>query len=475
MAAPTFFFYDLETSGLSASDARIMQFAGQRTDMDFNPLGDPVNLLVRLADDTLPSPGAILTTKITPQKTVEEGITEPELARFLAHEVFTPDTIITGFNSVRFDDRFIQHLFWRNFYDPYEWMWKEGRSRWDLLDVVRMTRALRPEGINWPVTDEGKPTNRLELITKLNGISHESAHDALSDVNALIDVTRLVREKQPRLFDYLFRMRDKREVKALVNLEKPTPFVYASGRYGSKHNFTTVAYPLFAGKNGNLVVFDLRENLGDLLERAKADNPDRPWKSDLLVDRLFPSLKELAYNKCPAVAPLSVLDAADGWQKIDLSKDIIEKNLAVLKANPKILKQLQSEYSGKSDEFAGKSVDPESALYDSFVPDLDRARMTVVREGDADSLADFHPNFADERLPELLLHYKAKNFPTALTEDETAKWRAYRTARLSRQSGPFIAEMNKFAADPAISSDSEKSYLLEELKLWFESLQDYDV
>lgn len=468
MATPTFFFYDLETSGLSASDARIMQFAGQRTDMDLNPLDEPVNLLVRLADDTLPSPGAILTTKITPQKTVEEGINEPELAKFLTNEVFTPDTIITGFNSVRFDDRFIQHLFWRNFYDPYEWMWKEDRSRWDLLDVVRMTRALRPEGINWPVTEDGKPTNRLELITKLNGISHESAHDALSDVNALIDVTRLVREKQPKLFNYLFKMRDKREVKALVNLEKPVPFVYASGRYGSTHNFTTVAYPLFAGKNGNLVVFDLRENLDDLLKRAKTDDSDHPRKSDLLVDRLFPSVKEFAPNKCPAVAPLSVLDAADGWQKVELSKEIIEKNLAVLKANSKIFKQLQTELAGKSDEFAGKARDPESSLYDSFIPDLDRARMTAVREGDADSLADFHPNFADERLPELLLHYKAKNFPTSLTEDETKKWRAYRTARLSRQSGPFIAEWQKY------KSEGADKFILDELYLWYQSLQEYE-
>ena len=170
MARPTFFFYDLETSGLSPSDARIMQFAGQRTSLDFTPINEPVNLLVKLPDDTLPSPGAILTTKITPQKTLADGISERELSKILQEDIFTPNTIILGFNSVRFDDKFIQHLFWRNFYDPYEWQWKDGRSRWDMLDVVRMTRALRPEGINWPITPEGKPTNRLELITKQNEI-----------------------------------------------------------------------------------------------------------------------------------------------------------------------------------------------------------------------------------------------------------------------------------------------------------------
>ncbi|MBQ3430305.1 exodeoxyribonuclease I, partial [Candidatus Saccharibacteria bacterium] len=121
MSAPTFFFYDLETSGLSSADDRIMQFAGQRTNLNLEPVGDPFNLVIKLENDTLPSPGAILTTKITPQFTQQEGIKERELAKILAEEIFTPETIILGFNSVRFDDKFIQHLFWRNFYDPYEW------------------------------------------------------------------------------------------------------------------------------------------------------------------------------------------------------------------------------------------------------------------------------------------------------------------------------------------------------------------
>ena len=64
--------------------------------------------------------------------------------------------------------------------------------RWDLLDVVRMIRALRPEGINWPFIENSKTgekfaSNKLELLTKENGISHENAHDALSDVDGLID------------------------------------------------------------------------------------------------------------------------------------------------------------------------------------------------------------------------------------------------------------------------------------------------
>ena len=157
----TFFFYDLETSGLNAREDRVMQFAGQRTDMELNPIGEPVNILVKMTEDALPSPGAIMVTKITPQDTLRDGITEAEFVKFVTEEVFVPNTIAVGYNTVRFDDEFMRATLWRNFYDPYEWEWKDGRSRWDILDVVRLTRALRPEGINWPFREDGAPTNRL--------------------------------------------------------------------------------------------------------------------------------------------------------------------------------------------------------------------------------------------------------------------------------------------------------------------------
>ena len=452
MTRASYFFYDLETSGLSAREDRIMQFAGQRTDFDFHPIGKPVNLLVKLSDDTLPSPGAILTTHITPQDTQRDGITEAELCRYLQNEIFIPGTVSLGYNSVRFDDEFMRHLFWRNFYDPYEWQWRENRSRWDMLDVVRMTRALRPEGINWPVREDGKPTNRLELITKENGISHESAHDALNDVTALIDVAKLIRDKQPKLFNYLFEMRKKANIKKLVNLENKTPFVYSSGHYDVGTLHTTVAFPLAPSKNGNILVYDLRYNL----EELDGDAIAAPKNS------YFPIVKELAYNKCPAVAPLGVLDSADGWQKIGLTKEIVDKNLEILLKHPEFAEQMRTQDEDRPEY--EPPVDMEAALYNSFVPEIDKVRCNAVRNADANTLADFHPNFADERLPELLLHYKAKNFPTALAEEEMAKWEEYRQARLGRQAPKFLKELEKFTKEGA------DQFILDELKLWYESL-----
>ncbi len=459
----TFFFYDLETSGLNPREDRIMQFAGQRTDMNLDPVGEPVNILVRMSDDTLPSPQAIMVTKITPQSTQADGMSEAEFCRYLTREIFTPGTIATGYNSVRFDDEFIRHLFWRNFYDPYEWQWKDGRSKWDLLDVVRLTRALRPEGIEWPWEEKVHPetkevlqvaTNRLELITKLNGIEHLQAHDALSDVVALIEVAKLIKKRQPKLFDFLFEMREKQKIKALVNLDDKKPFVYASGRYKSEFNKTTVAFPLTAGRNGNVLVFDLRYNLDELLEEERTD--------------FYPVVKELAYNKCPAVAPIGVLEGADGWSKIQLSPETVVKNREALLSHPEFAERMRSEIETRPEW--PEPINPESALYAGFLPDQDRSKCLEVRSADASKLADLHPEFIDERLDGLLLHYKARNFPEALSQEETELWEKYRIARLMRQTPAFLEALQKISAE----NNAEQGFLIEELTLWLQSLQAVD-
>ena len=445
----TFFFYDLETSGLDARGDRIMQFAGQRTDMELNPIGEGVNLMVRLADDTLPSPGAIGVTGITPQMTVADGITEAELAKFLYAEAFTPGTCALGYNTVRFDDEFLRHLFWRNFYDSYEWQWRDGRSKWDMLDVVRMCRALRPEGIEWPVDKDGKETNRLELLTKLNGLEHEAAHDALSDVRATIAVARMLRERQPQLFAWLYKMRDKKELMRMINLEEKKPFVYVSGRYAGEFHKATVGFPLSSGRHGNVLIYDLRH---DPEEVAKAENPRG----------LFPVVKELHYGRCPAVAPLQVLESGDGWGRIGLTREVVEGNLRKLLAMPELAERARSE-AEEGKEWPA-AVDAESALYDGFLDGRDRVKCDAVRNATEKSLADFHPEFDDERLPDLLVHYKGRNYPQTLAEGEAEAWEKYRAERLGRQSAKFLAELEGV----------KDAFLKEELRLWYEGLSEVD-
>jgi exodeoxyribonuclease-1 len=470
--AKTFFFYDLETSGLNPRDDRIMQFAGIRTDMDLQPVGEPYNILVKLNDDTLPTPEALMVTGITPQQTQADGYTEAEFAKLLIEEIFTPDTIATGFNSIRFDDEFVRHLLWRNFYDPYEWSWKDGRSRWDLLDVTRMTRALRPEGIEWPFID-GKAVNKLELITKLNGIDHFKAHDALSDVEALIAVTGLIKDRQPQLYEYLLKMRDKNELKKVINLDDKQPFVYVSGRYDAEFNKATVAFPLTSGKNGNIVVYDLRYDPTPFISMSSADLKQKmyaTWEERQADGFMKIPVKELQYNKAPAVAPLGVLNQAEGWTKVQLTIETIEKHRAILMSAPHFAENIRSVFEQKA-EFK-KSPDPEAQLYDGFVQDRDRLRIETVRNASPRELADFHPEFTDDRLHGLLLHYKARNYPQSLSQDESVAWENWRAKHINDRLPSFMQALHKMAAT---EQDESKQFILQELQLWAESIIPSDI
>jgi|AntRauTorcE11897_2_1112592.scaffolds.fasta_scaffold01201_2 exodeoxyribonuclease-1 len=472
--AKSFLFYDLETSGLNPRHDRIMQFAAIRTDMELNQVGEPINVMVKLAEDTLPSPEAIMVTGITPQQTQQDGYSEAEFASMLAEEVFIPDTTVVGFNNVRFDDEFIRYLFWRNFFDPYEWAYRDGRSRWDMLDVVRMTRALRPEGINWPVNEEGKASNRLEELAAKNGLEHTKAHDALSDVEALIGVAKLIKTKQPQLFDYLYKLRSKDEVKQLINLENKSPFVYVSGRLDSEYNKATVAFPLTSGKHGNVIVYDLRYDPKPLLELSQEDIQNRlfaGWEERQADGFEKMPTKELQYNRTPAVAPLGVLESNDGWNKLDISKSTVEKHKKTLLETPGFAERVRSAYEA-APEYATEE-DAEAKLYNGFLNDNDRRLLDDVRRAGENELADLHPNFVDERLNELLLRYKARNFPKSLAEDEVVQWENWRAARVSKGLKPYVSKIGELSAVHAV--DDSKMFLLQELQLWAETVLPADL
>lgn len=472
--ATSFYFYDLETSGISAKDARIMQFAGQRTDMQLQPIGEPHNILVKLSDDVLPEPDAVLITGITPQKTLAEGVTEAAFLKQFTEEVALPDTIFVGFNTVRFDDEFMRYTLYRNFYDPYEWQWQDGRSRWDLLDVVRMMRALRPDGINWPFAADGKPTNRLELITALNGLDHQAAHDALSDVQATIAVAKLIRDKQPKLFEYLLHMRDKKAVAKTVLA--PDPFVYTSGRYNAQTEKTTVVATLSEYEQGSALVFDLRydprefhELTSDALAEALRRRHDEPGV------RL--PVKQLKFNRCPAVAPLSVLDK-DSQQRLDLSPQTYRANLAVLrevqdKLTPKVVEAFRLLDKKRQAQFEGLEQDADSRLYDGFFDRQDALAMAKVRTTTKDAMADLSVSFQDDRLQALLPLYKARNYPVSLNDEERQVWELFRSKRLldggnQSRAARFFARLAELADQPDLPA--EKRYVLEELQLYGQSI-----
>lgn len=471
--AQSFFWYDLETTGIDCRDGRVMQFAGQRTDMNLEPVGDPVNLLIKLTEDILPDPDAVLITGITPQQTIQDGLTEAEFLQLFYKEVATPDTIFVGYNTVRFDDEWMRYMNYRNFYDAYEWQWKDGRSRWDLLDVVRMTRALRPEGIEWPMTEDGKPTNRLELLTKANGLDHEKAHDALNDVLASIAFAKLIKDKQPKLFDWLLAVREKKKVGAVV--ESGDPFVYTSGKYDNEFEKTTVVQRIAPHpKKDKALVYDLRYDPTEFLGLSPSGLADRwRWTREEGAPSRLP-VKTLQYNRCPAVAPLGVMK--DAPKKVQVPLETITKHRKLLANNPDFTKNVLAalDILDKEQEqrLKAKPQDVDARLYDGFFDDHDRSVMGAVRAAKPEALSGLRDDMHDERLRELLPLYKARNFPKFLTDEERAAWESYRSHRfMDGGTESYLAKYMHRLGELAGSEVGEsKRYLLEELQLYAESV-----
>ncbi|RTK95365.1 exodeoxyribonuclease I [Candidatus Saccharibacteria bacterium] len=480
--ADSLYFYDLETSGINPRESRVMQFAGQRTDLDLNPIGEPHNILITLSEDVLPDPDAILITGITPQQTQAEGTTEYDFLQTFAREIATPGTIFVGYNTVRFDDEFMRCLHWRNFHDPYQWQWKDDRSRWDLLDVVRMTRALRPEGIKWPVDSEGRPTNRLELLSAANKLEHSHAHDALSDVRATIALAQLLRGKQSKLFDYLLKVRDKQSVRSIATAGKP--FVYSSGKYSSQFEKTTVVE--FMSENSRkdgALVYDLRWDPTPFATMS-ADELVNAWAwqkpEDRKPDEPRLPIKTLKYNRCPAVAPLAVLDQ-ESQQRLKIDMAVIEANrkkLAAITDWPdKVLLALDIMDGQRQQHFDGLEKHVDGQIYDGFLDEGDNKLIEKLRNAQPDELADFVSRLHDKRLKELLPLYKARNFPRKLNDQEKEEWEQYKSKRLfdggaNSRLQKYFARIQEIAARPSLTQ--AQRYILEDLTLYGQSLMPAD-
>lgn len=473
----SFFFYDLETSGFDPRFARIMQFAGQRTDLDLNPVGEPVNCYIKMTPDVVPDPDAVLVTGITPQKTISDGYSELEFLKIFHQEIATPGTIMAGFNNIRFDDEFIRFLNYRNFYDAYTWHWESKRDRWDILDMIRMTRALKPEGIEWPFASDGRPSNRLELLTSVNKLNHEAAHDALSDVLATIDVAKLIKSRQTQLFNHLFNNRTKTAVRNIVESKKP--FMYTSGRFPSAQMHTSAC--IFLGRsddNDYALVYDLRHD-PDQFMHMSAEQLIEAWKYDPETRSTKLPVKTLKYNRAPAVLPGVVKDQAT-LDRIQLNIDEVTENLQKLLKHPaefverlfKAVKKMDQARYQKQLDMVDNQLTVETRLYDGFIGDQDKKIMSEIQNAMPEDLAKFKGKFTDSRLNNLLPLYKAHNYPKLLIGDERQAWEEYCASKLlgggeESRMAKYFKRIQELANERTSPSDQ---YLLEELKLYGESI-----
>lgn len=473
----TFYWHDYETWGAKPSADRPSQFAGIRTDLDFNVIGEPLVMYCQPPPDLLPQPEACLITGITPQKAQAEGLPEYKFIAAIHRELAQPDTCALGFNSIRFDDEVTRFALYRNFYDAYEREWKNGNSRWDIIDMVRACRTLRPDGIEWPNREDGLPSFRLTDLTAANGIRHEHAHDALSDVYATIAMAQLVKQKQPKLFEYLFKLRAKREVSALLNLGEKKPVLHISGMFGGARSNGSVVMPLAihpTNPNG-VLCYDLSVDPTPLLKMTAAQIRERVFTAADQLDGERIPLKTIHINKSPVIVTVKMVDATIA-QRMQIDLAVCERHHALLFAAKDLAEKLRDVFVAPDRDPLSvlKASDPEQMLYSGgFFNDADRKRMGAVRNAAAATLQKNAFEFDDPRLNAMLLRYRARNFPQTLSAEETADWRAFCQQRLTDPALGASITIDDYRAQIetllTTASDDQRS-LMYLLKQWGEQL-----
>jgi exodeoxyribonuclease-1 len=490
--SPTFFWYDLETFGSDPRRTRIAQFAGQRTDAELNPIGDPLVLFCKPADDLLPSPEATLVTGITPQQAQRDGVNEAELIGRVLDELAQPGTCAVGYNSLRFDDEFVRNTLYRNFHDPYEREWRGGNSRWDLLDVMRLARAMRPQGLQWPLREDaahgradaagagnagatGAPSFKLEHLAQANGTREGTAHEALSDVQSLIGLARKFKQAQPKLFDYALRLRDKRYAASLLDIANMTPVLHISGKYPAARHCAALVAPICRHPtiDNRVIVIDLDADIDALLQLDAEGIADRLYTptADLPEGEARVPLKEIHLNRCPVLIALEHL-REDDLERLQLDLPRALAHADALRNAPGLAETVRQVYA-RSRERAPSDVD--AALYDGFLPDADRRLFAQIRAASPQALPGFAARLTDPRMPELLFRYQARNWPGSLTSAQQALWDDYRRRRLGSDIGlseySFETHREAIARLRIARPQPRDQVLLDALQAWGEHLE----
>lgn len=418
----SFYWYDLETFGISPKLDRIAQFAGIRTDLNLNVITEPDMFYCQPSDDLLVDPSACLVTGITPQECEQKGLLECEFMDKINNIFTEAHTCVVGYNSIRFDDEFIRYGNYRNLIDPYMREWANGNSRWDLIDLVRACYALRPDGIKWPMHEEGKPSFKLTDLTEANNMKHTAAHDALSDVEATIQVAKLIKLKQPKLFEYCLSLRKKNLPKSLLNWQLLKPIVHVSNKIPANRGCLAIMLPLAihpTNPNG-VICYDLAYNPDELFSLEVDEIQDRIFtpQSDLPEEFERIALKTIHINKSPIVAPLSVLKNVD-LERINLDFNVNKSNLEKFTSQASILSKVQQVFEHKFDD-DGEDVDGQ--LYSGFFTPQDKQIFNQIKDMPAQNILNSPLNLKDPRAKDLIFRYVARNYPEVLSDEQTSRW-----------------------------------------------------
>ncbi|WP_210498340.1 exodeoxyribonuclease I [Vibrio crassostreae] len=441
-----FIVYDYETFGKNTKGA-VSQFAAIRANNTFEEQ-ERFNFFCKPSQDVVAEPAACLVTHVTPQIAENKGIPEYEFAHKV-NNIFNAEmnTVVVGYNSVSFDDEVSRNMFYRNMIDPYRWSFARGNSRFDVSDLVRLIHALRPDTLNWAYVDDvdandevvGKKLSfKLEHLSAANGIVHLNAHDALSDVEALLSLMKMIYDKEPELFCEFFELRSKHVAESIVQRKT---FGYTCYKF-SKTNYISMMRNMGASAKDKNKYFswDLRidpswfatlsdEKLAEVMSMRFAELEENGYPKH--------GLHAIKINQIPFVFDskhLGYSGVADN-AKLSEIRSTVKANIEFLDANPDFARRVINLYESRV--YDPLPNDTDMNLYCSetggFFQNYEKEAIRKFESAATwkDKLGVYLEQSSGTRLQKMMFRIIGRNEPSVFDEELMKEWVSYVSQRIN--------------------------------------------
>ena len=346
-----YLFYDLETSGLNKAFDQVQQFAGKSLDLELNEKAQHY-YEAKLNADIIPSAYAMLTHRVS----LADDHARPSEYQVVhnIHKLMNqPGTISLGYNTLGFDDSFLRFSFHRNLLTPYTHQYANGCMRMDIFPMTVFYYLFAPETMQWPEI-EGRPTLKLEALAELNQWAAGRAHHAMNDVDATIALARNMRQKNPKMWDYLTGFFHKATDQQRINALEEVAIGAASAKLGLLIDAKLGANTHYCAPCLHLGVNQKYKNASFWLRL------DKPLPSEIKAEVLFRG--HVLQKKYAEPGFMLPLNERFGSKISDQSKQTMEENIAHLASNKELwheLKQVIHTWAFPPIEH----IDPDAQLY----------------------------------------------------------------------------------------------------------------
>jgi len=396
-----FVFYDVETTGTSSQFDQILQCAAIHTDAELNEI-DRFETRCRLLPHVVPASNALRVNQVSADQLFDPALPSHYEAVTRVYKRFQEwsPAIFIGYNSIRFDEEFIRHEFYKNLFPAYLTN-HNNNGRTDVMRAVMAASLYESGAIIVPTNDHGKQTFKLEQVAASNGCSSETAHDALDDSLSTLCLARLLSKRAPDIWSAFMRLSRKAAVRdylidELVVWLSEKHRSWCITRIGEREDRDAYQY-----------VFTLNCDPEEFSKISDADLEKR-------LDKSQKPVRAVKANAAPILMPCDQVPSNAQSGKIDINE--AERRAKWLRNNESLCRRLVESFE-KAQKKYRPGIHVEQQLYDKLVCDDDEVRMESFHKAPWEERVAITETFTDPRLRELGLRLIYFEHPEVLNTD----------------------------------------------------------